>query len=400
MRKKAILPTQMQLANENADLRARLDEAEETLRAIRSGEVDALVVSNVDGDQIFTLQGAELPYRVLIEDMNEGALTLALDGVILYANRCFAEMLKSPLEKVIGSTIHTWIVSDSQEILQALLQKGAGEKSREELVLTARDGTQVPVYLSVSRMSVNGAADYFGLVAADLTEQKKNTKAIIAAEKSARVLLEERHKLSHDLHDAVNQTLFSASLIAEVLPRMWERDQAKARQSLEDLSRLTRGALAEMRSSLAELQPSTLTDTDLGTLLRQLGNAFSGRTNIPIVVTVIGQFVLPPEVQMAFYRVCQEALLNIAKHAKASQVEIDLQQARAVIELRIRDNGQGFDPKKNFSEHYGLNMMKVRAKAVDARLSIMRQPLQGMELTLRWKSLGKSRNFDLQLVGK
>lgn len=389
MRKKTALPTQTQLVDENADLRTRLDEAEDTLRAIRSGEVDALVVSGVEGDQIFTLESAELPYRILIEDMNEGALTLAMDGVILYANRCFAEMLKTPLEKVIGSTIHTWITPEHQGILQALLQKGAGQKSRKELSLTASDGTQVPIYLSVSQLSKEGTPDYFGLVAADLTEQKKNTKAIVDAEKSARELLEERHKLAHDLHDAVNQTLFSASLIAEVLPRMWELDQAEARRSLNDLRSLTRGALAEMRGLLAELQPSTLTDTDLGDLLRQLGNALSGRANIPVAVTITGSFILPPEVQMTFYRVCQEALLNVARHAKASQVEIDLQQTGDVIELCIRDNGQGFDPEKNFSEHYGLNMMKVRAKAVGARLSITRQPLHGMELALRWKTAEK-----------
>jgi len=394
MRKKTALPTQKQLVDENANLHARLNEAEDTLRAIRSGEVDALVVSSVEGDQIFTLKGAELPYRILIEDMNEGALTLAMDGVILYANRRFAEMLKTPLEKVIGSVIQTWIVPDSQKILQALLQKGTDQKSREELALTASDGTQVPVYLSVNRLSVDGTSDYLGLVAADLTEQKKNSKAVVDAEKSARKLLEERHKLARDLHDAVNQTLFSASLIAEVLPRMWERDQAEARQSLDDLSRLTRGALAEMRSLLAELQPSTLTDTDLGGLLHQLGNALSGRTNIPVVVTVTGKFILQPEVQMAFYRVCQEALLNIARHAKASQVEIELQQIGDVIELHIRDNGQGFDPEKNFPEHYGLNMMKVRAKAVGARLSIERQPHHGMELTLRWTKPGKRREYE------
>jgi signal transduction histidine kinase len=92
---------------------------------------------------------------------------------------------------------------------------------------------------------------------------------------------------------------------------------------------------------------------------------------------------------MAFYRVCQEALLNVARHAKASQVEIDLQKTGDVIELHIRDNGQGFDPEKNFSEHYGLNMMKVRAKAVGARLSIARQPLHGMEVALRWKKVEK-----------
>jgi two-component system nitrate/nitrite sensor histidine kinase NarX len=393
MRKKTALPTQKQLVDENAHLRVRLNEAEDTLRAIRSGEVDALVVSSVEGDQIFTLKGAELPYRILIEDMNEGALTLAMDGVILYANRRFAAMLKTPLEKVIGSTIHTWVAPDNQDILQTLLQKGTDRKSREELSLTASDGTQVPVYLSVNRLSVEGTPDYLGLVAADLTEQKKNTNAVVDAEKSARLLLEERHKLAGDLHDAVNQTLFSASLIAEVLPRMWDQDQAEARRSLEDLSRLTRGALAEMRGLLAELQPSTLTDTDLGDLLCQLGNALSGRTNIPIVVTVTEKLILQPEVQMAFYRVCQEALLNVARHAKASQVEIDLQQVGEMIEMRIRDNGRGFDPEKNFPERYGLNMMKVRAKAVGARLTIARQAHHGMELTLRWTKPGKKEGI-------
>jgi PAS domain S-box-containing protein len=386
MRIKTALPTQKQLMEKNADLRAQLDEAEDTLRAIRSGEVDALVVSGVGGDQIFTLKGAELPYRVLIEDMNEGALTLAMDGVILYANRCFAGMLKTPLEKVIGSTVHTWIAPDNQETLRALLTKGAEDQCRAELVITASDGTQIPINLSVNRLSVEGSPDCFGLVAADLTEQKKRNETIAAAEKSAREMLEERQRLAHDLHDAVNQTLFSASLIAEVLPRMWEKDQTEARSSLEDLRRLTQGALAEMRGLLAELQPSMLTDSDLGDLLRQLGKALSGRTDIPSIVTITGKFNLPSEIQVTFYRVCQEALLNIARHAKASTIEINLQQDGDVIELRICDNGSGFDPERSgTSGHRGLSMMKERAEAVGALLSVISQPGHGTELALRWK---------------
>lgn len=384
MRKKTPLPTQKQRVDKNADLRARLEEAEDTLRAIRSGEVDAIVVSGVDGEQIFTLKGADRPYRVLIEDMNEGGLILTADGVILFANRCFAEMLKTPLDKVIGSAIHTWMVPDSQGILRALLQKGADEKGREELVLLTSDGTQVPVNLSMNRLSVDGMPDCFGMVAADLTEQKKHDEAIVAAERSAREMLEERQRLAHDLHDAINQTLFSASLIAEVLPRMWEKDQAEARRSLEDLRRLTSGALAEMRALLAELRPSTLTDSDLGDLLRQLGNAFSGRTNIPVAVTITRKFILPSEVQVAFYRVCQEALNNVAKHAEASQVEINLKREESLIELRIRDNGQGFDIEQTFLGHNGLSMMKERAEAVGAELSVSSRPGHGTEVTLRW----------------
>ena len=202
-------------------------------------------------------------------------------------------------------------------------------------------------------------------------------------------VLEERQRLARNLHDAVNQSLFSAGLIAEVLPRLWDRDQAEARRSLEDLRRLTRGAMAEMRALLAELRPSTLTDSDLGELLHLLGNALEGRTSIPVTVTVFGEFLLPAAVQVAFYRVCQEALNNIAKHARASRVEIQLKREESVIELCIRDNGRGFDPDQILSGHYGLGMMRERAEAAGALLSISSQPGHGTELTIRWTTTPK-----------
>jgi two-component system nitrate/nitrite sensor histidine kinase NarX len=384
---KAALLTKKQLVDENTGLRIRLEEAEDTLRAIRSGEVDAIVVSGVEGEQIFTLSSAERPYRALIEDMKEGAMTLTSEGVILYANRCLAEMLKTPLEKVIGSTIHTWIAPFYQETFRALLQKDTPEKRHEELVLTSGDGTLVPVYLSVNPLLVEGMPDCFGLVVIDLTEQKKRNEAVFAAEKAADELLEERQRLANDLHDAVNQTLFSASLIAEVLPRMWEKDQAEARRSLEDLRRLTRGALAEMRTLLAELQPSLLTDSDPGDLLRQLGSSLSSRTNIPVIVSISEKFALPPEVQLVFYRVCQEALNTVALHAKSSLVEINLQHKGAAgVELRVFDNGQGFDPEQVFAGHSGLSLLRERAEAAGARLTITRRSDHGTEVILEWQA--------------
>jgi PAS domain S-box-containing protein len=202
----------------------------------------------------------------------------------------------------------------------------------------------------------------------------------------ALAVLEERQRLARNLHDAVNQSLFSAGLIAEVLPRLWDRDQNLARQSLEDLRMLTRGAMAEMRALLAELRPSTLTDADLGDLLRLLANAFTGRTNIPTRITILEQGVLPAEVQVAIYRICQEALNNIAKHAEASTVEIYLKHEETAIELKIRDDGQGFDPERTASGHYGLSMMRERAEAVGALLEIRSQVRHGTELTIRWKN--------------
>jgi len=232
--------------------------------------------------------------------------------------------------------------------------------------------------------------DHFTRHHADLALSVANQAAItlinaeLYGQAQAVAVLEERQRLARNLHDAINQSLFSAGLIAEVLPRLWDRDQAEARRSLEDLRKLTRGAMAEMRALLAELRPSTLTDAELGDLLRLLGNAFTGRTNIPARVSVVGQGVLPAEVQVAIYRVCQEALNNVAKHAGASLVEIDLKHEENAITLSLRDDGRGFDPEQTASGHYGLSMMQERAEGVGARLSITSQPGHGTELTIHW----------------
>jgi two-component system nitrate/nitrite sensor histidine kinase NarX len=232
--------------------------------------------------------------------------------------------------------------------------------------------------------------NYFTAHHADLALSVANQAAItmINAELYGRAqelaVMEERQRLARNLHDAVNQSLFSAGLIAEVLPRLWDRDQMEARRSLEDLRMLTRGAISEMRALLAELRPSTLTDSSLSDLLRLLANAFSGRTNVPITVNVMGEFFLPAEAQVAFYRVCQEALNNVAKHARASHVGIELKQEEDMIEMCIRDDGKGFDPEKKTSGHYGLSMMQERAEAAGARLTVTSQPGHGTELTVCW----------------
>jgi PAS domain S-box-containing protein len=284
---------------------------------------------------------------------------------------------------------NVWSEEPQAQFLRSLLDDGAAL-----LLEGMQSWLWVPLAVKGRIIGGIGAAhekkNYFTSHHADLALSVANQAAItmINAELYGHAqelaVLEERQRLARNLHDAVNQSLFSAGLIAEVLPRLWDRDQLEARRSLEDLRRLTRGAQAEMRALLAELRPSTLTDSDLGDLLRLLGNAFEGRTNVPVVVTVSNEFILPAEAQIAFYRICQEALNNIAKHAKASKVKIDLKQDGAVVELHIRDDGQGFDVEQKFSGHYGLSMMRERAEATGALLTVLSQPGHGTELTLRW----------------
>ncbi len=118
-----------------AELEARLAEAEETLQAIRTGEVDALVVSGPDGDQIFALEGADHAYRLLVEEMQEGTVTLDPDGLILYANRQFAAMMKAPVESIVGSNIHRFLAPDRHPAFSRMLANDKTQHQRSELML-------------------------------------------------------------------------------------------------------------------------------------------------------------------------------------------------------------------------------------------------------------------------
>jgi signal transduction histidine kinase/ligand-binding sensor domain-containing protein len=206
--------------------------------------------------------------------------------------------------------------------------------------------------------------------------------------------LEERQRLARDLHDAVTQTLFSASLIAEVLPRIWEQSPDDGRRRLEQVRQGTRSALAEMRTLLLELRPTGLAETDLGELLHQLGEAISGRTSVSVNVSVQGgeeESALPTDVHIALYRIAQEALNNVAKHARASQATVDLKFAppqiggtRAGIRLSISDDGCGFDPHHVPPGHFGINIMRERAEAVGGHLEIKSRPGHGTRVMVEW----------------
>jgi PAS domain S-box-containing protein len=171
-----------------AELEARLHEAEETLRAIRGGDVDAIVVYGPQGERVFTLRGAEHSYRVLVEAMSEGAATLSVDGTIFYCNRAFAGLVRLPLERLMGSKLVDLVAPADAPTAQALLsRRGSGAKG--EVALRAGDGGAVPVYLSVNEMRVDGD-EMLCVVATDLSEQKRNEE-IVAAEKLARSVLDQ-----------------------------------------------------------------------------------------------------------------------------------------------------------------------------------------------------------------
>jgi PAS domain S-box-containing protein len=218
----------------------------------------------------------------------------------------------------------------------------------------------------------------------EITQRQKAEKAL-ADQAAQDAILHERSRLARDLHDAVTQTLFSASLIAEVLPDLWEINPDEGQKRLEELRQLTRGALAEMRTLLVELRPNSLVQIPLPDLLRQLCESLIGRTRLPIHFIASGQGKIPPDVQVAFYRITQEALNNIIKHAKATKVVVTLQMGNS-IRLVIVDDGCGFDLAKVTANHMGLKIMCERTESIGAHCAIYSQPGEGTQITITWEN--------------
>jgi signal transduction histidine kinase len=214
-------------------------------------------------------------------------------------------------------------------------------------------------------------------------EQREKAEQALAEKAAQEAVTLERTRLARDLHDAVTQTLFSASLIAEVLPDIWAMSQAEGWRRLEELRQLTRGALAEMRTLLMELRPSALTEIPLPDLLRQLCESLIGRARLPIELHIEGTRKLPPDLQICLYRITQEALNNIVKHAKATQALVTLQLNEKVT-LSIVDNGSGFDPARVPPDHLGIRIMCERAEAMGAEFSIYSEPGRGTQICISW----------------
>ncbi|MBN2502474.1 MAG: GAF domain-containing sensor histidine kinase [Anaerolineales bacterium] len=223
----------------------------------------------------------------------------------------------------------------------------------------------------------------FKSIADQVSVAIENARLFEQAEKAA--VATERNRLARDLHDAVTQTLFSSSLIADVLPKIWERDPAEGQRRLEELRQLTRGALSEMRTLLLELRPAALVDTDLDDLIGHQVNAFVARTRIPVAYSNECEHNPPPDVKEVFYRIAQEAFNNIAKHADASAVTVRLKCQKGRADLTIQDDGIGFDPAATAAEGLGLNIMRERTQGIGAQFELHSQIREGTRLHIFWQ---------------
>ena len=282
--------------------------------------------------------------------------------------------------------------TDLAELIQACAQVVAD--GRPLYVEQPEPGALLPLRVRGQVLGVLGIVGYegspfssdqlalFGSIADQLAVAVENSWLYQQAEESAATA--ERTRLARDLHDAVTQTLFSSSLIAEVLPRLWERNPEEGRRRLTELRELTRGALAEMRTLLLELRPSALVEAKLSDLLRQLAESITGRARVPVHLEIEGECDLDAEVKVALYRIAQEALNNVAKHAGAAEATVRLHCQPGRVELYVADDGSGFDPDTLPPDSLGLGIMRERAEGIGASLEVESRVGQGTEVRTVW----------------
>ncbi len=196
-------------------------------------------------------------------------------------------------------------------------------------------------------------------------------------------VMQERQRIARELHDSVSQTLFSARTLAELLPRVHHTDPQKAVDYMSELEQLTRTAMAEMRTLLIELRPEALLKTELSVLIQQLCETFEGNIQCPVIFNTTSKVILSPEQQLVFYRVAQEALNNVMKHAHATEVKVSLKVYNDTIELSVQDDGQGFVVETVPADHFGIKIMYERACSIGATLKIITAPGQGTQLILQ-----------------
>ncbi len=354
---------------ELAELRARLAEAEETLRSIHTGEVDAVVVAGKHGPQVFTLKGAEHAYRVLIESMNEGALTLTVDKMILYANQCFARMVKCPLEQVVGSSFRRFLSAEDRAALRRLLRLADRSGSKIQVLLHAGDGSQVPAHISLRPLARNGPKSaIFGMVVTDMTEARRTEQLLRAlTHRVVQVQETERGRVALELHDNITQLLCAILVRCQTLASKLSPCDGPLKREAIILREMLGQTAGEVVRISRHLRPSVLDELGLVAVLRDTSAEFAERTGVALKLSCVELTArLPAEAELALYRILQEALKNVEKHARARRVTVCLSQQGGCAQLAIKDDGIGFDldsPPARRSEEGGLGLLSMRERA-------------------------------------
>jgi len=381
--------------DEIGDLSKAFNRMTSSLKEVTASKVDLEkeIIERRQAEE--ALKKSEKKYHSLFSNMIEG---FALNEIIFDAqkkpcdyrfielNNSFEKLTGIPREKATGKTVKQvlpdidsyWIDAYGKVVM-------TGESSHFEKYCT-------PLKKWYETYAYPTGGNQFAVLFKDVTEQKKEEKNRIEKIRQA-VLKKEREKIAGELHDTVSQILFSSSLIAEGVMRIWKKDPEKALKNLKMIIDLNSSAFLEMRILLYELMPEKISQESLKDLIKRLVDASKGQSNIKIDIAVEGDYDFNFKIKHQVYRIAQEAINNVIKHSKASKAKVDLKLYPGDLELTITDNGIGFDTKSQYNKkRFGLNLMHERAKLAGASLSITSSPGGGSMIALFYS---KNKNHQL-----
>jgi PAS domain S-box-containing protein len=325
-----------------------------------------------------TLAGAELPYRILFDQMNEGAVTLTSNGLIVHCNRRFAEIVQTPLARVIGMPLRRFVSPADAATLEAMRKAATRESTRGDVQFRAGDGSLVPVAVSFAPLHQEGSADVNGVVGVvtDITERRRaEAERARLVERMITAQEEERRRIARELHDEIGQSL-TALLVGL---RSIERSPTveRAVELAQQLRETTAQTLDEVGRLWQGLHPGVLDDLGLAAAVTRHAQEFARLHEIAVDVRTHGLEAdgLSPVLRATVYRVLQEALTNVAQHARARAASVWLSREAGTVQLRVQDDGAGFQPGNG--GRLGLRGMRERAALLGGSVEVESQPRAG-----------------------
>jgi len=411
------------LEAENAELRRRLEEAQETLDAIRSGAVDGFIVEDELGEHVYTLQTDDRPYRRLVESMKEGAVTLDLDGCILFSNDRFAELVQAPVERVVGERLENFVPDRHAEPYAAMLLDAATGTYRGELDLLRSDGSVIPVHWTASLLDPDGTPTICAIVS-DLTEHNlyeelRRAQEQMTMDMRARIRAEQSLKdadrrkdeflaiLAHELRNplaparnAVDYLKLRSSMETDTTRSVEIIDRQVSQLSrliddLLDISRVTSGVL-ELRKQRVRL--ADVVDAAMVACRDEVTRrGHTLEVNLP---------ANPVELEVDRDRLEQvlcNLILNAAKYTPdGGEIALTARKTDHMLEVAVRDNGIGI-PQDKLAEIFELfsqvNRSFERQGGLGIGLTLVRQlvHLHGGTIEARSEGLGRGSEFVIRV---
>ena len=352
---------------------------------------------DADGEKIFTLQGADHPYRVLVESINEGVATLDTAGNVLYANKRFAEILNSSIEEIVKSPLQNNLPGAQAEKLRKLIAQGLRRNAELELTLDTEAGRPRLVRFTLRPLR-NTPQHRICVIATELTELVEVNEALKSNEESLRQLSarllqlqdEERRHIARDLDDVTGQKLaFQCMALSGIQNRYSDKLDAESQQALSDSLLLNKEVSAEIRTLSYLLHPPLLDELGLSSAARWYAAGFTKRTGIPVDIDVPQEIKrLSPDAEVAIFRVLQESLTNVHRYANTSRARLRISSTDEQIKLEIEDFGKGMEPLKSKSSResfqplgVGIRGMTERIRQLGGRLEIVSRPKRGTLVT-------------------